>query len=266
MIKQIFKEHWEYRQQIWKLARADLDKTYRGAVLGWLWVFVKPAVTIFVFWFAIELGLRASNLFTEYSFFLWLIAGLIPWFYMNDMLIQGTDSIRKYRYLVTKMKFPVSTIPTFVSISKLAVNLVFVVALILIFCFAGYPPTIYYLQILFYVPLMFLFFTTWALFAALMAALSKDFLNLVKAFVTAVFWLSGIIYDVTNTGLVWLQRVMMWNPVTFFVDGMRDAMVRQVWFWEKPLTLLCFFIVFFVMILLALWAFRRLPREIADVL
>ena len=30
---QIFKEHIEYRHQIYKLAKADLIKTYRGAAL-----------------------------------------------------------------------------------------------------------------------------------------------------------------------------------------------------------------------------------------
>lgn len=265
MIKQIIKEHWQYRQQIFKLARADLDKTYRGAVLGWFWVFVKPAVTIFVFWFAIDLGLRASEYFA-YPFFLWLIAGLVPWFYMSDMIVQGADSIRKYRYLVTKMKFPVSTIPTFVSISKFAVNLVFVVVLIAIFWLSGYRPTIYMLQLLFYLPLMFCFFTVWGLFSALLSALSRDFLSLVKALVTAIFWLSGIIYDIGSTGLVWLERLMMWNPVTFFVEGMRDTMLRNVWFWERPWTCLFFLAVFAIMILLALWAYKRLPKEIADVL
>ena len=48
----IFKEHIEYRQQIVKLAKADLVKTYRGAALGWSWAIIKPTVTIFVYWFA----------------------------------------------------------------------------------------------------------------------------------------------------------------------------------------------------------------------
>ena len=52
ILKTILKEHWEYRQQLVKLAKADLIKTYRGAALGWSWAIIKPAVTIFVYWFA----------------------------------------------------------------------------------------------------------------------------------------------------------------------------------------------------------------------
>ena len=130
---EIIKDHIQYRQQIFKLAKADLVKTYRGAALGWAWAIIKPAVTIFVYWFAFEIGLKSGGGVNGFPFFLWLIAGVVPWFYMSDMMTGGTEAIRKYSYLVTKMKFPVSTIPTFVSISKFMVNLVLMVFVIAIF-------------------------------------------------------------------------------------------------------------------------------------
>lgn len=76
-----------------------------------------------MYWFAFSIGLRAGKPVNGYPFFLWLIAGLVPWFYMGDMITGGTNCIRRYSYLVTKMKFPVSTIPTFVSISNLIINI-----------------------------------------------------------------------------------------------------------------------------------------------
>ena len=149
-LKRIIKEHIEYRHQILKLAKADLSKTYRGAALGWSWAVIKPTVTIFVYWFAFTIGLRMGKSVGEYPFFLWLIAGVIPWFYMSEMITGGADSIRKYSYLVTKMKFPISTIPTFVSISKIIVHLLLVVIVIVIFMLFGFKPDIYLLQLPFY--------------------------------------------------------------------------------------------------------------------
>jgi teichoic acid transport system permease protein len=58
---EIIKDHKAYIQQIFKLAKADLVKTYRGAALGWAWAIIKPAVTIFVYWFTFEIGLRAGK-------------------------------------------------------------------------------------------------------------------------------------------------------------------------------------------------------------
>lgn len=67
---QIIKEHVAYIQQIFKLAKADLVKTYRGAALGWAWAIIKPAVTIFVYWFTFEIGLRAGKDVNRLSFLL----------------------------------------------------------------------------------------------------------------------------------------------------------------------------------------------------
>lgn len=61
VLAEIIKDHIEYMQQIFKLAKADLVKTYRGAALGWAWAIIKPAVTIFVYWFTFEIGLRAGK-------------------------------------------------------------------------------------------------------------------------------------------------------------------------------------------------------------
>lgn len=262
----IFKEHIEYREQLIKLAKADIVKTYRGAALGGAWAIIKPAVTIFVYWFAVEIGLRAGRDMNGYPFFLWLIAGLIPWFYMNDMLTAGTDSIRKNRHLVTKMKFPVSTIPTFVSLSKLAINLVLIVIMLIIFCLSGYTPDIYYLQIIFFIMIGFAFWTVWALFASLLAAISKDFANLVKSFVSAIFWLSGVIWDSEQITIGWIKGILEWNPVTYIVNGFRNSLINKIWFWEQPEKLIYFIIIFTVMILLSLWAYKKVRKEIPDVL
>ena len=201
-----------------------------------------------------------------YPFFLWLIAGVVPWFYMSDMITQGAGAIRKYSYLVTKMKFPVSTIPTFVNISKFVIHIVLMLIVIIIFWLFGYPPSIYYLQLPVYMILMFIFFDAWSLFASLLASISKDFLNLVKAFVSAVFWLSGIIWDANSVTIPGLKKFLNLNPVTFFVNGFRNCFINQDWFWEQPKRFLYLGISFAIILVLALWAYKKLRKEIPDVL
>jgi teichoic acid transport system permease protein len=76
---EVVAEHKEYWRQIFQLAAADLVKTYRGSALGWLWAIIKPSVTIFVYWFAFAVGLRASSMVNGFPFSLWLISGILPW-------------------------------------------------------------------------------------------------------------------------------------------------------------------------------------------
>ena len=262
----ILKDHFQYRQQIFKLAKADLVKTYRGAALGWAWAIIKPAVTIFVYWFAFQIGLRAGRDVNGFPFFLWLIAGVVPWFYMSDMITGGTEAVRKYSYLVTKMKFPVSTIPTFVSISKFMVHIVLLIIVILIFVGMGYFPDLYILQLPFYMILNFIFFTIFSLFSSILASMSKDFANLVKSLVTAIFWLSGIIYNINTINTPWLKKLLMINPVTFLVEGYRNCFINQTWFWEQPKRLMYFGIILLILIIFAIWTYKRLRKEIPDVL
>lgn len=265
-LKEILKDHIVYRKQLFKLAKSDIIKTYRGAALGWSWAVIKPAVTIFVFWFAFSIGIRHGKPVDGYPFFLWLIAGFTPWFYMRDTLNGGAASIRRYRFLVKRIKYPVDTIPTFVSMSNLATNLVLQLIMIAIFIGFGYMPTIYYLQIPFFILLMFIFFTMWSLFAGVLSAMSNDFLNLVKAFVPALFWLSGIIYDATKIKIVWIKVILMFNPVTLVANGYRNSLIYNKWFWETPDQMRNFIIVMVIMGILACWAYKKLRKDIPDVL
>ncbi len=262
----IFKEHFQYRKQILKLAKSDLIKTYRGSFLGWVWALVKPAITIFVYWFAFSIGLRSGKDVSGFPFFLWLLAGIIPWFYINEMFHAGTGSIRKYSYLVTKMKFPISTIPTFVSISSLFVHLVLMLLTVCIFWLMGYPPTIYYLQLPYYMFAMFAFFLLWNWFSAPLAALSRDFHQLVKSTTTAVFWLSGILWNPATIEIKWLRFLLYLNPVTYLAQGYRNVFIHEIWFFEDYKALIGFWGVFVVGAFISIYTFTKLRKEIPDVL
>lgn len=266
VIAEIWREHVEYRTQVFQLAAADIIKTYRGSALGWSWAIIKPSVTIFVFWFAFDIGLRSGQPVEGYPFFLWLVAGIIPWFYMSEMLTQSSKALNKYNYLVTKIKYPVSTIPTFVSISKFYVHLGLLAIVVLLFALFGFAPDIYFLQLPLYAAGMFVFFTAWALFAAPLSAMSKDFANTITSLVTAVFWMSGVMWDVNKIDIEWVRRLLMFNPVTFVATGYRNVFIYKKWFFEDRFALAAFGFVLLVMLLLAIRTYQRLRRDIADVL
>ncbi len=262
----IIKEHIQYRHQIFKLAFTDLIKTYRGAILGWSWAIIKPAVTIFVYWFAFTFGLRAGRDVSGYPFFLWMIAGLIPWNYMNEMLLAGMESLIKYRYLVTKIKFPISTIPTFVNFSKLIIFSILLLIVIIIFMLFGFMPDLYTLQILFYALLAFIFFNVWGILSSMLAAISVDFTNFIKAIITAIFWLSGILWNTNNITNPWGKAFFLFNPITYLINGFRNCFIYKVAFWQEPLQLGCFCLVLLVLTIVTVRIYKKLRKEIPDVL
>jgi teichoic acid transport system permease protein len=266
---QLIKDHFLWRNQIIKLAGSDLRKTYSGSALGWSWALIRPSVTIFVFWFAFSVGLRVKLGPEGFSFFQWLLAGMIAWFYVSDIWAGGADAMRKYRYLITKMKFPVPTIPTFVSLAKIFIHIMLFLVVLVIFAFGGHYPDVYYLQLPVLVLLMFLMGTGWAFFASVMASMSKDFLNLVKTFSQAIFWLSGIMWDPKAPELIhieWLQNILLFNPVTFVVTAYRDSLIYKIWIFEEPLPLVIFLTETVLIWCLALWVYKKAKHELPDVL
>lgn len=262
-----FKEHKENYNQVLKLSVSDLKKTYKGSALGWAWAVIKPVFTIFVYWFAVSIGLRGGKSTGDYPYILWLISGMVPWFFMSESITGGTTCITKYSYLVTKMKYPITTIPTFTNLSNLYVHLILVVASVIIFALAGFMPSVYLLQLPLYTLLMFMFFNAWGLFAGMVSAIGKDFSNLIKSMNIAFFWLSGIAWDIANVSDNKILSIFFKiNPITFICYGYRNSFVYHKWFFEDVTELLIFLGWYVILAFLSIWAYRNLRKEIPDVL
>ena len=185
---------------------------------------------------------------------------------MSDMIVAGANCIRKYNYLVTKMKYPVSTIPTFINISNISINLILIAIMIIIFAGFGYKPDIYLLQLPIYIILAFILFNLWGFFASFLGAISKDFINLVKSFITALFWLSGVLWNPNTVQIGLVKNFLNINPVTFITNGFRNCFIDKVWIWEQPKRLLYFIIILIILLIAGIWAYKKLRKDIPDVL
>ena len=193
---------------------------------------------------------------------------MVPWFFLREMLTEGAGALRRYKHLVTKMTFPISTIPGFVNIAHFYVHLFLLGLMIIIYNLLGVHPSIYYLQLPIYLVLIFLFGWIWAFFSSLLSAMSKDFLNFVKSSTSALFWLSAVMWDVNLIPARhhWVRVILKFNPVTFFSEGYRNVFVFKKWIWENPTDLACILTVYLFFAALGLWAYRKLIKEIPDVI
>jgi teichoic acid transport system permease protein len=263
-MQKIIREHLEARNQIFQLARFDLRKTYRGSALGWLWSLARPLTMLLVYWFVFSIAVGATTGYKGIGYFSWLAVGMLAWFYMSDMLGKGTNSFKSYRYLITKMKFPVSVIPTFVGLSNLAVHLVLISIVAIYLGINGDGLHIQWVQLPLYTLFMFLFFVAWSLFAAPVATISKDFANLVKSTVRILFWLSGILWSVQKVDIEWIQTAMLFNPVYFFVEGYRKSLLYGEWFYEDMKALLIFLTLFITLIIIAVTSYKRNRKQLVD--
>lgn len=263
---EILQENWQWRRQIFNLAVIDVRKTCRGAALGWVWLFVKPLTYIAVFWFALDMGLRAGSEVAGCPYILWLVAGLIPWFFMQNMIGTGANVYKRYPFLVNRIRFPLSAISAFYALAEFFIYVILML-LVIVACFVGgVQLTVYAFQLIPLALVMLVFWICFSVMVSPLSALSKDFSNLLKAFATPIFWVSGIIFDVYSLPLPWLSQILAFNPVTFFATTSRAALCEKYWIWEKPELLLPFLLVFLVTVLVMLWCYKKLRKDVADVL
>lgn len=263
----ILKDNWEWRSQIWHLAVFELKKQSRGAVLGWAWFLVQPIIYVFCFWFALEIGLRASgSLEGDGPYLLWLACGIIPWFFMRSMLGGGVDVLHKFSYLVKKVKFPISAITSVYTLSALLTELIVFIVLFAVYFASGRGFEIYLLQVPVLVIFMVAFWWFFSLLMSPLCAMSRDAKNFMNALSTPLFWLSGVLFSVSGIHNEIIQGALLFNPITFLVDGFRDAMYMRAWVWDDPAGCLAFLAVFVFTAFVALVVYKKTNEEVADVL
>lgn len=273
---QIFKEHKGFGKQIFLLAKNELIKTYKGAVIGPFWAVVKPAFTLFVYWFAFTVGIKdlgAVNVSVNGEFintfdrFTFMLVGFIPWFFISDSITQGAKSIKQNRQFVTKVSFPVSTIMTYTSLARLFVHFLLVTVMFLYIIFiSGVGVSVYNLQFFLYCPLMFAFFVVLTWSTAPMSAFSADFENMIVSIMSGIFWISGVIYSSYDFTSGPLKYLMLINPINFFANGYRNTFLYERWFFEYPLELIIFGIEFVALFALGIFNYNRLRKKLPDVL
>ena len=264
----ILKDNWEWRSQIWRIALFELRKRARGAVLGWAWYFIKPATYIICFWFALDVGLRVGGGAAEGAppYILWLCSGIIPWFFIQDMLNAGVDVIHRYPYLVNKIRFPLSGISSIYATGTMIVQLMLQVPLFIIYFLCGMSFDVYLLQVPILLILMFIFWDMFSILMSPLSAVSGDVKNLMQALGTVFFWLSGVIFDAKAIPIPAVKAFMYSNPITFFVTAFRDAFYDKIWFWQDWKMCVGFAITFVITLACTLFVYKRLSEEVPDVL
>jgi len=255
------------RRLIWTLAKNDFRKKFAGSYLGVVWALVQPVVTILVYWFVFQVGLRQTSTVGGVPFILWMLAGLVPWFYFNDALQGGTKSLVEYSYLVKKVVFKIEILPMVKAVSALYVHVFFVLLTWLLYCVYGKFPGIFTLQLIYYSFCMFLMVLSLAYATSAITVLFRDMEQLIAIVLQIGVWATPIMWNLADIGLPgWLVILFKMNPMYYIVYGYRDTLIFHKGFWEHPLLTLYFWLFTAAAYLWGVKTFRRSRGHFADVL
>ena len=252
-----------------KLAKNDFKTRYAGSYLGIVWAFIQPVITILVYWFVFSVGFRSGTGDLGVPFVLYLVAGIVPWFFFQDALIGGTNSLLEYNYLVKKVVFNISVLPVVKIISAMFVHAFFVLFTIILYAAYGKFPDLYYLQIIYYSGCVFMLVLGLSYATSAIVIFFRDLTQIINIVLQVGVWLTPIMWIVENTPLVGhpvIMKILKLNPMYYIVDGFRNALLDHVWFWEKPMWTLVFWVITLLFFVLGVNVFNRLKVHFADVL
>ena len=94
------------RNMLFNLIKSDFKNRYLGNHLGIVWAFIQPLVMVAVYWFVFTKGFRVAAI-ANVPFLMWLLAGMVPWFLLNDAIMSASNAVTSQAFLVKKIVFEV---------------------------------------------------------------------------------------------------------------------------------------------------------------
>ncbi len=252
------------RNIVFELTKNDFRSRYLGSYLGLLWAFAQPTVTMLIFWFVFAVGFKSRPV-ESFPFILWLMAGMIPWFFLSDSISSATTSITEKSYLVKKVVFRIGILPIIKILSALVVHLFFTVFLFVMFAFYGYMPHLYTLQVLYYLFAAIILILGLSWITSSLIVFLKDVGQIVIIFLQFGFWLTPIFWNITIMPERYRSLIKL-NPAYYITEGYRDSLINNVWFWERSGLTVYFWSVTGIIFVFGALLFRRLKPHFADVL
>lgn len=263
----IFKELWRNRKLVWKLGTNDFKTKYAGSYFGILWAFVQPMVTILIYIFIFQFGFRVMDTNNGYPYALWLIAGIIPWFFFSEGVINATNCLLEYSYLVKKVVFKISVLPLVKILSALFVHLFFIAFAFVVYVIMGKMPLVQMVQLLYYMLCAICLVTAISYMTCSIVPFFRDFGTIINIIMQVGMWACPIMWDMTTLKIpdkiVFLLKL---NPMFYVVQGYRDSFMDGVWFWERPFEGVYFWVVTLLVAFLGFHVFRKLRVHFSDVL
>ncbi|MCX7680009.1 MAG: ABC transporter permease [Spirochaetes bacterium] len=253
------------RSLIVQLAKRDFKNRFAASYLGIYWAFIQPFITFFVIWFVFTVGFKSSNIEPSIPFVPWLLCGMLPWFFMQDVVNQGTQSLINYSYLITKINFRSSMIPIIKIATSLAIHLIFLIILVIVTLLYGIPPALQWVQIIYFLfcSVILLLSITWL--TSSITVFFRDMENIVNVGMQILFWATPIFWHHSVLSGK-LQYIAYLNPFFYIINGYRDTFIYHQWFFSKPL-FTCYFWIFSTLCFIgSALVFSRLKPHFADVL
>lgn len=253
------REIWAYRELLFFLIWRDIKIRYKQTFLGASWAIIQPLSTMLIF--TLFFGKLARMPSDGIPYPLFAYAGLLPWTFFANAVINSSNSLVANTSLITKVYFPRVIIPA----AAVAAGLLdFVIAFILLI-----PLLIYYQVTITWWVLMVPVFVLLATLLALAVGMWASALNVRYRDVRYALpfliqlWLfaSPVIYPASILPERW-RWLLSLNPVTGIIEGFRASLFGKPFDVVAIILSIALTVIFLIY---STYVFRRVESTFADI-
>lgn len=253
------------RKMLFTLAYNGLKEEFLGSYLGIIWAVVRPGMFIFVIWVVFTFGIRYAGSTGGPPFILYLLCGMIPWFFFTDSIIKACSCIVSNEFLVKKVSFSVNILPLVSILSCLIVHLILILFLMILVVSNGFYPSIYWLQLPYYIFCSIILLLGLGWFTSAIRVFIKDVSEVVGLVVQFGFWFTPIFWSPYIISEKY-RFILNINPMVYIIEGFRDTFLNKVWFWQHTSNTFLFFAMASVVLFFGAIVFKRLSPHFGDVI
>jgi lipopolysaccharide transport system permease protein len=262
--KNYWKDLWRYRELFYILSWRDIKVRYKQTTLGILWAIIRPLLTLLVFTFVFG-KLAKLEMSSTVPYAIIVFAGLLPWYFFANALTESSNSLIGNERLITKVYFPRLIIPAAAVITSFIDFLISFVILLGVFIYYQYTPPINIALLPLYWIMMFAASLGPGLYLTAMNVKYRDFRYIIPFIVQFGLFISPVGFSSSLVPEQWKWAYAL-NPMTGVIDGFRWCIVKDA---PNPLLDYPFYIslgvtIFFV--ILALFQFRKMEKNFADLI
>lgn len=264
----VIKENVLNFYRIISIAKYELVADMRDTKLGIIWNFLNPMIQLFTFWLVFGIGLRGGKSVGNVSFLPWMIVGMTVWFFVSPCITQGVGCIYSKRNIITKMKFPVSILPTTVVFKELFNHVCFLLLIMGVLIFRGHIPNLHWFGVIYYMFCAVCFCISLNMITSVLNMFTRDVSKMVKACMRMLMYLTPILWTLENmrnfsTLLVYVLKL---NPLYYIVEGYRGALFFEDGFWNHPAQTYYFWIVVVVMFVIGSILMYKFKSKFIDMM
>ncbi|MBP1748700.1 MAG: transporter permease protein [Deltaproteobacteria bacterium] len=260
------KNLYKIRFMLKAMALRELKATYVGSFFGFVWAVLNPLFQILIYGVVFGYFLKGSAppQYGTDSYFLYLVAGLIPWQFFAQTVGASTNVLLSYRNLVKRAAgFPSEVLPIVSVISNVISQIVSIGLLLAIVIFTTRETSVYMLSVFIY-----LFFASvlcvgigWIL--ASLTVFLRDIPQIIGLILTAMLFFLPIFYapSIVPPKVLFIMKL---NPMYHVLEGYRLAVLAKTFLPVSDLAYLA--ITSFLVLGVGGVFFRKLKPEFVEVL